>query len=43
VEDRVDRVRDQGEGVLRGEEPNKGHGCSKLACDWEIEEKLSSF
>jgi hypothetical protein len=26
VEDRVDRVRDQGEGVLRGEEPNKGHG-----------------
>lgn len=26
VEDRVDRVRDQGEGVLGREEPHKGHG-----------------
>jgi hypothetical protein len=31
VEDRVDRVRDQGEGVLGREKPHKGHGFFKVS------------
>lgn len=39
VEDGVDRVGEEGEGVLRGEEPDKGHDCRGYKVSRAAQEK----